>query len=56
MASFLFRCPQTRLLTQAWADDEDGENDDYVMIVCDACNRTHLVKPSTGKVLGNEDQ
>jgi hypothetical protein len=61
MSPFLFRCPTTGRLVQALhADDEPaGETDEvsgrYISIECLACSGLHFVNPTTGRVLGDED-
>jgi hypothetical protein len=58
MAPFLYRCPNTGLNVQGWfADDASGDDDEaYETVTCLACTRTHLIKRSTGKVLGDNDE
>jgi hypothetical protein len=53
MAPFLYRCN-----VQGWfADDASGDDDEaYETVTCLACTRTHLIKRSTGKVLGDNDE
>jgi len=49
----IFKCPQTSINVQHWlADTEESENEAYVSVVCQACNRLHLINSSTGKLLG----
>ena len=50
MPPFLYRCPNTGDIVQAWAAD-DPEDDDltYVQVTCLACAQAHLVNPKTGK-------
>jgi hypothetical protein len=57
MAAFVFRCPVTGLNVQGWAADHGGDIDDDAveMVKCLACQRTHLVHPKTGKILGADD-
>ncbi len=57
MASLIYRCPATGLNVQGWIAD-DGSADDaetYRTLRCLACRQTHLVNPSTGKVLSGDD-
>ena len=54
MRSFKYRCPNTGALVQGWLADEPVEADaeTYRQVTCNACGRTHMVNPKTGKVLG----
>lgn len=58
MAPFLFRCPATGLAVQGWRVDEPVETskDGYESVSCLACQRIHLVNPSTGEVLKAEEK
>jgi hypothetical protein len=57
MAPFLFRCPNTGYRVQGFvAEDASDGADDYQAIACLACQRVHLVNPTTGKVLGADDE
>jgi hypothetical protein len=54
MATFLYRCPNTRLRVQGWIADEwsQPETQNYEAMNCIACGGVHLVnwrtvKPST---------
>jgi hypothetical protein len=42
---------------QAWFADEISENgnDVYDSVTCTACRNVHLVNPTTGRVLGADD-
>ena len=54
MVAFIYRCPTTGLRIQGWvADDADTRTNDesYRPVTCLACRQTHLVNPSSGKVL-----
>jgi hypothetical protein len=53
MATFLFRCPNTKQNVQGWsADEPPAQADTYVPVQCMACRRTHHVNPVNGRVLG----
>ena len=57
MAPFLFRCPNTGHRVQGFiAEDVSDDLEGYKAITCLACQRTHLVNPTTGKVLGVDDE
>lgn len=57
MAPFLYRCPNTGRRVQGWtADDPNDNSDRYETVTCLACAQVHLVNPSTGKVLGEDDE
>jgi hypothetical protein len=57
MAPFLYRCPNTSQQVQGYfADDPIEDADEYQSVTCLACRRTHFVNPSTGKVLGEDDE
>jgi hypothetical protein len=57
MVSFLYRCPVTGLNVQGWVADDPTErgDDQFEPVTCNACTRIHLVNPTTGKVLGADD-
>ena len=49
MPPFLFRCPNTGYRIQGFvAEDASGHTE--------ACQQVHLVNPTTGKVLGEDDE
>jgi hypothetical protein len=54
VAAFLYRCPITNEQVQAWAEDADGSA--LQTVECLACQRTHLLHPKTGKVMGSDPQ
>ncbi|HTS40952.1 MAG TPA: hypothetical protein VMH84_10490 [Xanthobacteraceae bacterium] len=58
MATFVFKCPNTSLNVQGFvADDPLKENGNvYESITCLACRQTHLVNPTTGKVLTTDEK
>jgi hypothetical protein len=57
MAPFVFRCPNTGYSVQGWIADDptEGGAETYEPIICTLCTRTHMVNPSTGKVLGSDE-
>jgi hypothetical protein len=56
MAVFLYRCPTVGMHVQGWiADDPSADDNTYASVTCIACRQIHLVNPSTGKVLGADD-
>ena len=58
MPSLLFTCPATNLKVQHWVvGDENTPDDEYEVVICNACARLHLINRKTGKLLGqNKDQ
>ncbi len=62
MAPFLYRCPNTGFRVQGFGSDktsQDKKSDDaatYVSVTCIMCQQVHLVNPTTGKVLGEDDE
>ena len=50
MGAFLYRCPLTNQHVQGWA--EDGEAGTLQTVHCLACQRSHLIDPKNGKVIG----
>jgi hypothetical protein len=57
MAPFLFRCPNTGLHVQGWLADDGSEGaETYETVSCLACRQVHLVNPSTGRVMGSDDE
>ena len=55
MRTFLFRCPNTGYRVQGFLAEETDDTEAYEGITCTACQRTLLVNPMTGKVLGQDD-
>ena len=56
MAPFLYRCPNTGYRVQGFVvEGVSDEPDDYRAITYLACQRIHLVNPTTGKVLGDDE-
>jgi len=56
---FLYRCPNTGYRVQGFLAEDVSENaapEDYQVVTCIACQQVHLVNPTTGKVLGSEDE
>jgi hypothetical protein len=51
MATFLYRCPKTRLRVQGWVADEPNqpEKQSYEAVTCLACGGVHLVNSASGK-------
>ena len=54
MAPFLYRCPNTNKTVQGFIAEEVAD-DIYESVTCLACRQVHLVNPTTGKVLGEDD-
>jgi hypothetical protein len=56
MTPLLYRCPNTGQTVQGIAAQEASASDDtYEAIICNACRRLHFVNPTTGKVLGADE-
>jgi hypothetical protein len=57
MSAFVYRCPNTGKLVQAWTveDPYESEADAYEPVRCIACMRLHMVNPRTRKVLGEDN-
>jgi hypothetical protein len=56
MATFLYRCPDTGFRVQGYTRGQTSDDDDaYEAVTCIACTRVHLVNPTTGKVMGEEE-
>jgi hypothetical protein len=51
---FLYKCPNTGQTVQGHAAEEISE-DAYKAITCLACRQNHFVNPTTGRVLGEDD-
>jgi len=58
MATLIYRCPTTGRNVQGWfaEDDAASEGEIYEGVTCPACKLTHLVNPTTGKVLAAGDK
>lgn len=57
MPPFMYRCPNTRHLVQAYTAEEVTEDTNtFKSVTCLACRRIHLVNAATGKVAGEEDE
>ena len=57
MATFLYRCPTTRLRVQGWVVDGPTwpGKQSYEAVNCPACGGVHLVNPTTGKTAADRD-
>jgi hypothetical protein len=55
MPPFLYRCPATGFRVQGFIAEELPA-DTYEAVACTACQRVHIVNPTTGKVLGVDDE
>jgi hypothetical protein len=56
MGAFLYRCPATSQMVQAFVADAPDEQETYVQVRCMACRYSHLVNPKSGRVAGNPDE
>jgi hypothetical protein len=57
MPPFLFRCPNTAYRVQGFVAEDASDNaEDHQTVTCPACQHVHLVNPTTGKVLGDDDE
>ena len=58
MATFLYRCPKTRLRVQGWVADEPNqpEKQSYEAVTCLACSGVHLVNPASGRTIDDGDR
>jgi hypothetical protein len=60
MVPFLYRCyrcPNTGYRVQDFvAEDASDDSEYYEAVTCIACQQVHLVNPTTGKVLGAEEE
>jgi hypothetical protein len=57
MPPFLYRCPNTGYKVQGFiAEDVSDNSEDYRALTCLACQQVHYVSPTTGKVLGEEEE
>ena len=59
MIPTIFRCPTTGLKVQGLFADEspaDASESIFDSVRCAACNGTHLINRSTGKILGASDE
>jgi hypothetical protein len=55
MAAFIYRCPVTGYIVQAFVADDPtkGEEETFRSVTCTICRRVHLANPKTGKVAGD---
>jgi hypothetical protein len=56
MPPFLYRCPNTGYRIQGFVAEEVSDDQTYVSVTCIMCRQLHLVNPSTGKVVGEDDE
>ena len=54
MPPFLYSCPNTGQTVQGFVAEE-VPNNTYESVTCLACRQLHFVNPTTGKVLGEND-
>ena len=52
MPPFLYRCPNTGYRVQGFVAEEVSDDQTYVSVTCIRCRQTHLVNPSSGRVVG----
>lgn len=55
MPPFLYRCPNTGDTVQSFVAEE-VDPDVYQQITCIICQQVHFVNPTTGKVLGEDEE
>jgi hypothetical protein len=57
MTTFIYRCRTTALNVQGWIADDPSANerDTYHSVTCLACRQIHLVNPTSGKALSDDD-
>ncbi len=55
---FVYRCPQSGLMTQAWLPKEywSGDRETYELVTCLACSKQHFICVATGHVLSEIDK
>jgi hypothetical protein len=56
MAPFLYRCPNTGYRVQGFVAEEVSDDHTYLPVTCLMCRQTHLVNPSTGRVVGGGEE
>jgi hypothetical protein len=57
MPPFLYRGPNTGYKVQGFiAEGVSDDSEDYRALTCLACQQVHYVSPTTGKVLGEEEE
>lgn len=59
LAAFLYRCPNTGRNVQGYVADpqqDEGSEDDFQSIACNARSALHWVNPKIGKGLGTDDE
>jgi hypothetical protein len=58
MATFLYRCPKTRLRVQGWMADDpiQPETQSYEAVTCLACGGVHLVNPASGRTIDDGEE
>jgi hypothetical protein len=54
MVTFLYRCPKT---LQGWVTDDRShpEKQSYEAVTCLACGGVHLINPTSGKTIDDDD-
>jgi hypothetical protein len=57
MPPFVYRCPNTGLNVQGFSAEEvPADDESFETLTCLACRQVHLVNPTTGRVLGSDDE
>ena len=57
MPPFLYRCPNTGYRVKGFAaEDVSEDRESYEAVTCIACQQVHFVNPTSGKVLGAEEE
>jgi len=56
MPTLTYRCPSTGKNAQVWYEVSDNPSESadgfFETVICNACDKIHLVDPKTGKVVG----
>jgi hypothetical protein len=58
MAPFTYRCPDTGFRIQEYSAEPASEDGgaDYEAVTCTMCGRVHVMNPTTGEVLGQDEE
>jgi hypothetical protein len=55
MPPFLYRCPNTGYRVQGFVAEGISDHQTYLSVTCIMCRQIHLVNPSTGRVVSEDD-
>jgi hypothetical protein len=57
MSPFLYQCPNTGFRVQGYSLEQTSDDENiYEPVRCLICRQVHHINPTTGKILGEDDE